>query len=263
MPAPDTLLLKILLVPALIAAVTIVGRRYGQGIGGWLGSFPIVAGPVLFILALENGVTFGAESAEAALLAVAPAMVFYVVYARLALRASWPFAAAVAVVIWFVVTAMLAGFDLPLALVLLVVVAALWWSGRALSPQRIAAGQAVPAALTPHRLELPARMLTGAAVTLVTSELGKQGGAELGGYASLFPSIGLVVASFNHAQAGPLAAIHFLRGMTRGMWSVASFCLALVFGLPAFGLSAGFLLAVSVAVATHAITRPRRAAFES
>lgn len=30
--------------------------------GGWLGSFPIVAGPILFILSFENGTEFGAAA---------------------------------------------------------------------------------------------------------------------------------------------------------------------------------------------------------
>jgi uncharacterized membrane protein (GlpM family) len=100
-------------------------------------------------------------------------------------------------------------------------------------------------------------MLTGALVTLITSELGKHGGASIGGFASLFPSIGLVVAAFNHARSGPAAAIHFLKGMTRGMWSVGTFCVTLTLALPKIGLVAGFGLAVLVAVATHAISRPR------
>jgi lipoprotein signal peptidase len=103
MSTPDTLLLKILLVPALIATVTLVGRRYGQRVGGWLGSFPIVAGPILFILSFENGVAFGAAAAQSAFAAIAPAMIFYVVYARLAVRSVWWFAAGIGIVIWLLV----------------------------------------------------------------------------------------------------------------------------------------------------------------
>ena len=47
-----TLLLKLVLVPGLIALVTMAGRRFGPRIGGWLNALPLVAGPVLFFLAL-------------------------------------------------------------------------------------------------------------------------------------------------------------------------------------------------------------------
>jgi len=256
MSAPDTLFLKILLVPVLIASVTLVGRRYGQRVGGWLGSFPIVAGPILFILSFENGTEFGAAAAYSAFVAIVPAMIFYVVYARLAVRTSWWIAAAIGIVIWCLVAGLLWQLDLSMVLAAIAVVAALGWSARAM-PERLADGLAGQVAASPHPLELPARMATGALVTLITSELGKQGGASIGGFASLFPSIGLVVAAFNHARSGPAAAVHFLKGMTRGMWSVGTFCVTLTLTLPKIGLVAGFGLAVLVAVATHAISRPR------
>jgi len=83
------LALKLLLVPLLIAAVTLAGRRWGQNLAGWLGSFPIVAGPILLILAIENGNAFGARAAQMSLAGIAAAMVFYVAYARLAEGRSW------------------------------------------------------------------------------------------------------------------------------------------------------------------------------
>jgi hypothetical protein len=89
-----------------------------------------------------------------------------------------------------------------------------------------------------------------------SSELGRRGGAQLSGYAALFPSIGLVVASFNHAQGGAAAATVFLRGMTRGMWSVASFCLTLMLTLPRLSLVLAFLAATLVALLTHVLSRP-------
>ena len=114
MSAPDTLLLKILLVPVLIASVTLVGRRYGQRVGGWIGSFPIVAGPILFILAFENGAEFGATAAYSAFVAIVPAMIFYVVYARLAVARSWWIAAVLGIVIWFLVAGLLWQWGLPM-----------------------------------------------------------------------------------------------------------------------------------------------------
>ena len=39
-------LLKLLLVPALIYAVTLAGRRWGPDVAGWLSAFPILSGPI-------------------------------------------------------------------------------------------------------------------------------------------------------------------------------------------------------------------------
>ena len=247
----STLALKIILVPALIGGITLAGRRWGQGFAGWLGSFPIVAGPVLFILALENGNAFGAGAARAALAGVAPSMVFYVVYTRLAHRARWPAVVAASLLAWFAIAAALFTAALPLSLAAVLTAAAL-----------VAAPRLMPIvssvdAQRPHPLELPTRMLTGAVVTLFSSELGRLGGSSLSGYAALFPSIGLVVAAFNHARSSAEAAISFLRGMTRGMWSVAAFCLALSFALEQFSLVVAFALATLLALVTHAAFRPR------
>lgn len=247
----STLALKLILVPALIAAITLAGRRWGQGFAGWLGSFPIVAGPVLLILALEQGADFGADAAEAALAGVAPSMLFYVVYTRLAAHLRWPVTVVLSLLAWTAATAVLLTSSMPLPVAMLVTATALFLAPRLMPAQ-------TPVTPRPaHRLELPARMLTGAVVTLVSSELGRLGGASLGGYAALFPSIGLIVAAFNHAQASASAATEFLRGMTRGMWSVAAFCLALSFALPPLGLLLAFALATLVALATHAAFRPR------
>lgn len=245
-----TLALKIVLVPALIAAITLAGRRWGQGFAGWLGSFPIVAGPVLLILALENGNDFGAQAAQAALAGVAPSMIFYVVYTRLAQRGTWPLVMLGSVLVWFAVASLLLALHAPLWLTITMTAISLYAAPRAMP---IGAG-VTPG--VPHRLELPARMLAGALVTLASSELGRRGGSSISGFAALFPSIGMVVATFNHAQSSAAAATEFLRGMTRGMWSVASFCLTLTFALPILSLSGAFSLAVLVALLTHAAFKP-------
>jgi uncharacterized membrane protein (GlpM family) len=245
-----TLALKIVLVPALIMAITLAGRRWGQGFAGWLGSFPIVAGPVLLILALENGNAFGAQAALAALAGVAPSMVFYVVYTQLARRSRWPAVVLASLLVWFAVAALLLALQAPL-----------WVTGLLTAASLYAAPRLMPAAApvvphVPHRFELPARMAAGAAVTLLSSELGRLGGPAVSGFAALFPSIGMVVASFNHAQSSTAAATEFLRGMTRGMWSVAGFCLALSLALPQLALSMAFAVAVLVALLMHAAFKP-------
>jgi len=61
------LLLKLLLVPGLVAAVTLAVRRWGPAVGGWLAGLPVVAGPVLVFYAIEQGDAFAAQAAHATL----------------------------------------------------------------------------------------------------------------------------------------------------------------------------------------------------
>lgn len=46
------LLLKLTLVPLFIALVTLAGKRWGNRLAGILGGLPIVAGPIVVLLAL-------------------------------------------------------------------------------------------------------------------------------------------------------------------------------------------------------------------
>ena len=51
----DVLLaLKLVLVPGLVAGVTLGARRWGPRIGGWLTAMALVAGPTLFFLAMDG-----------------------------------------------------------------------------------------------------------------------------------------------------------------------------------------------------------------
>ncbi|MGJ9417478.1 hypothetical protein ACHAC9_06855 [Massilia sp. CMS3.1] len=73
--------LKLFLVPLLILLVTLAGRRWGPAVAGWLSAFPIVAGPILSALTLEQGAAFAARAAEGTLLAVVAILVFSLAYA--------------------------------------------------------------------------------------------------------------------------------------------------------------------------------------
>lgn len=126
------LALKLLLVPTLLAAVTLAGRRWGQRTAGWLGSFPIVAGPILLILTLENGVAFGVAAAERAMAGVAATTGFFVLYARLAPRLSWPVTAAVATAAWLALAVSLGLLPATLAAATAVALVALVLAPRAM-----------------------------------------------------------------------------------------------------------------------------------
>ena len=254
------LALKLLLVPTLLAAVTLAGRRWGQRTAGWLGSFPIVAGPILLILAIEHGAPFAALAAERAMAAIAATMAFFVVLARLAPRLRWASALGVALIAWVALVAALSWLPATLPIATLAAVVAL-----ALAPLAMGAELATPAATAatgptpsrPSRWELPSRMLAGAALALITSHLGARFGPETSGYAALFPVVGATAAGFNLARQGAPSAVSFLRGMNRGMWSVAVFCGVLSLALLHLTVPAAFGIALLTTIVSHAIVQPR------
>jgi hypothetical protein len=70
------LALKLLLVPALLAAISMAGKRWGPGVAGWLAGFPSLTGPILLFLALERGPEFTTRAAVLSLACVFPAISF-------------------------------------------------------------------------------------------------------------------------------------------------------------------------------------------
>ena len=124
------LALKLALVPALIGAVTLAGRRWGPTVAGWLSAFPIVAGPILFFLALEQGATFVARAAVGTLSAVIASLVFGVSYAWAATRFAWPVCLAAAFAAYSVAVALLSSAPASVAIVAPLAYGALWIAPR-------------------------------------------------------------------------------------------------------------------------------------
>ena len=83
------LLTKITLMPLLIAGVTLCVRRWGAGLGGWIGGFPWVAGPISFFMAWELGAPFAAATIPAALMGALGTFLFAYSYALLSRKWSW------------------------------------------------------------------------------------------------------------------------------------------------------------------------------
>jgi hypothetical protein len=246
------LLVKLLLIPALLAAVTLVGRRFGPNVAGWLGSFPVVAGPVLLVITLEQGGDFGATAAGFALAGMAAAIVFCVCYAHLSAGRPWWLTAGLAFAAWAVAVGGLA--LLPPALP---VAAVAGFGALAVAPRLFPPLPPVAAPRAPHRFELPARMLVGALLAVLTSWLAARFGPRLAGYLALFPLVTSVVTLFTHAVDGRAAAVNFLAGMARGLWSAGFFCLALALLLGRTGTATAFAAATLVTTVLHAWLRPR------
>lgn len=69
------LLFKIIAAPLLICAATLVSRRWGHGVGGWLTGLPMTSGPVSVFFALDHGSHFARHAAEGTIGGVAVSLV--------------------------------------------------------------------------------------------------------------------------------------------------------------------------------------------
>jgi len=243
------LVLKLTLVPLLIWLVTLAGRRWGPGVAGWLSAFPIVAGPILFTLTLEQGAVFAAHAAEGTLLAVVAILVFSLAYAWASARLGVAGSMTVGLLACAASVAALQTTHLAPGLAFVLVWGALLLASR-LFPS---AGPAIGTGT--RRNDLPWRMLAGAALVLAVTAGAAHLGARLSGFFAMFPVMGTVLVGFAHAGSGRGSAVALLRGMVTGFFGFAVFCVVLSMQLREGAVGAAFALALGCALVVHVAAR--------
>lgn len=243
------LLLKLLLVPTLILGVTLAGRRWGPEVAGWLSAFPILSGPILLIIALEQGPEFAATAAHGTLLAVLAILVFSLVYAWAAQRRGWQDCIILALCAYGLAVLGLRQLDTSLPVSFASVIGAL-----ALVPL---AFPSVPRWVTGRASgsDLPWRLGSAAALVLLVTFGATHLGPRLSGLLAMFPVMSTVLVGFSHRQSGGQFATRLLRGMVYGYFSFACFCAVLALTLVDLGIASAFLAALAVAVLVHVVTR--------
>ena len=243
------LLLKLCLVPSLIYLVTLIGRRWGPNAAGWFSALPIVAGPILLTMALEQGRGFVATAAANTLLAVIAVVVFCLAYAWAARRIGVAGSLLAALAAYAAAVAGLQLVELPLLPGFALVVGLLVLAPR-LFPRIDATAPAERKARQPN--DLPLRMLAGAALSFTVTYAASALGPRLSGVFAMFPVMGTILVGFSHYGSGRDYAINILRGMVRGYYAFASFCVVLSLTLRegpvalAFGVAAACALVVQL-----------------
>jgi hypothetical protein len=247
----DILALKLVMTPALIAAASLAGRRWGPGISGWLVGIPFTSGPVVFFLALGHGLAFAASAATGTMAGAISQAAFCVAHARLAFR----FGAATAFVagsIAFVAsTVALERLRIPLLALFALVIVCLGVALR-LMP-RIIDTASLPGQRGP-RGDIVARMVLATAFVLLLTSLAPSLGPRLTGLLAPFPVYAAVLAIFAHRIQGPAAAVTVLRGLVLGLFAFSGFFVVLAGLLEHAGVAPSFAAAVATAVALQAVS---------
>jgi len=230
----------------LIGGITLAGRRWGPGVAGWLSGFPVVAGPILFFVALEQGAQFASAAAAGALTGGIGWLSFALAYAWTALRAPWYLALAIGLAAYLVIGLGLVAIAPPFAVVVIIIVAAVVLGPR-LFPRPVRADVVVRSS----GFEIYARMLAGGLLTLIVTQLSPVLGPKFSGLLSVFPVMGIVLAAFSHRSSGGAFTIRLLRGMFSGFYAFTAFCLTLTLCLHTIGIVPAFLLALCFSLAAH------------
>jgi hypothetical protein len=247
------LLLKIVLVPSLIAAVTLATRRWGPRVGGFLTALPVVTGPTLCFYAVEQGRAFGARAATGTLIALAAVVAYGVVYARLSARWTWP---ATLVCGWaaFLLTTTLLYFIPQNPIVGLVLVTVVCLVGARLLPATGVVGESVahPA------WDIPLRMSAAVVLVLVLTSVAGWLGPSLSGLLTPFPLATAILAAFTHAQRGRGAVVAFFAGFIPALVTFAVFCFVLAVTLTAIPLALAITSALVAQVLLQALLYRRQ-----
>lgn len=256
--SPDVLTLKLLLVPAFLLLVSLAGRRWGAAVAGWLAGLPVVAGPILFFLAVERGDAFAAEAAALSLSAVLASVSFSLAYAHAGLRAPWGAAMGLGLVAWAVAAGVLAALPVSPGLALGVALATL-----VVAPRLFPNVPVEPAARRMGHGELVLRMLAGAVLTVGVTTAAATLGPAWSGLLAVFPVLGIVLAVFSHRSQGAGYAAALLRAMATGLYAFVAFCFVLAVALPVWGAAWAFVVATLASLAAQLATRrfiarPRR-----
>lgn len=246
------LVLKLLLVPFLIYLVTLVGRRWGPDVAGWFSALPIVAGPILLTMALEQGAGFAATAAAHTILAVVAVLVFSIVYAWASARLGIAGSMMLALLAYALTVAGLQRVELAPLQGFLLVVCLL-----AIAPRLFPTIEDGAPSGKGCVNDLPVRMAAGALLSMSVSLGAAALGPRLSGFLAMFPVMSTILTGFSHRASGRAFAVTLLLGMVRGYYAFAAFCLVLSLELRDGTLASTFFTAALVALGVQWVTKRR------
>jgi hypothetical protein len=244
-------LLKVLVTPLLVAAVSVAARWWGPTIGGILMGLPWMTGPVLFVLVQDRGIDFGVAASVGIELGVLCISAFILAYGFISTVSSWPLSLAGAVAA-FAASAWLlqklthwpvhtAGLLLAAGLGLLSLAIVYLLLPRPRTPLSL---QALP------WWDIPMRMVATGVLVTILMLLADAMGPQLSGIVSTYPVILTVIGCFTHHRWGREAVWRVLRGLAASLVAFVAFFLVVGLMLPAAGLVGSYVLASLAALAT-------------
>lgn len=238
--------LKLLLSPMLIGAVSLAGRRWGPSVSGWLVGLPLTSGPVIFLLALNQGTTFAARASQGTLLGLISVASFCLAYSWCSFRLNWLGSLLLGWCAFFLATAFLLHVSAPLLLTFTVVVA-FTVLVLALFPRSRKQSHAMGA----PPWETPLRMVMAATFVLLITGISGVIGPQLSGLLTPFPMFASILGAFTHRFQGAEAARQSLYGVVIGSFTSVIFLLVVAGTLERMGILISFSLTLLATVLAH------------
>lgn len=244
-----SLLLKVVVTPILVSAATLIGRRWGQVLSGWLVGLPLTSGPVVFFLAVDQSRPFAADASLGVILGVASQAVFALAYVWIPGSIGWPVRVLAGTAAFTAATIAFRLVRMPAVLEPMVVIACLL--AAILLMPRI---EEVAPVVAPPAGDLPVRIVVATLLVVGLTTVAPYLGSFLSGLVSPFPLYAAMLAVFAHRLGGPAAAAEVWRGLLFGLFSFLAFFTVLAAVLVPVGIAFGFLLAIAAAVTLQGVS---------
>lgn len=240
----NILFFKLTIIPLVIGFITFISRKWGNRVGGVVGSMPWVAGPILVFFILEQGKEFGISSIPGILMGIISLVSFCYCYALLSKQMKWLPTLFISYVAFALTAILLDAIPLSLwaiyGLALVVITIALYYFPRP------SVGQAVSFRAKPPKYDILFRMLVATLFVLTITGLAAILGPNWSGVLTPFPILTSILAIFNHYLQGSKAAITVLRGIMIGLVGFTTFLFLQAFLLHEFSVAVSFLIALVV-----------------
>lgn len=244
----NVLLLKIVLMPSVIALVTLAIRKWGSKVGGLIGSMPWVAGPILLFFILEQGKAFGINSIQGAMTGILALISFCVSYAAFSRKLTWLPTLLISYGLYTATALLFKYLQLTLFVSYAVVIGSVLL-GLRVFPSPI--GPPVAARRLPF--DIPIRMVVATLFVLAITQLASVLGPNWSGILTPFPIMTTILAIFSHTLQGSRAAITTLRGLVIGLLGFTTFLFLQAFLLNEFSIALSFGIAFAVNVLINVV----------
>ena len=243
------LLLKLITVPLFIALISFVGKKWGSEIAGTLGAFPVVAGPILFFLTLEQGVNFGARASIFVIYGAVSLLLFGLTYAWACRFLNYITCLFISLIVWYV-----SAFLLSLCPQDLLFSTALTLSLLFVIPYLLPKSNTQKKSL-PGLKDLPIRMIVGMLLTIAITSLANQLGAVWSGILSVFPVVTLILLVFAHRSHGQEHVLQIFKGLSRGVYSFVTYFVIYALCIEHLGLWQALLASLTGSLLVQLIIR--------
>ncbi len=240
----NNLVLKIILAPLLLGIASLAGRRWGSAVSGLIMGIPVISGPIIFIMALDQGLAYSENAALGVLSGGLPLTAYSLVFSWLATRFRWPVALAGSLVAFSLLTFYLQDAIFILVTIFIIVLVTIIL-GLLFLP-RVAAATVEEVKL--GRWDIPTRMLIGMGVILLITGLAPFINPRLAGLLTAAPINITIMAIFTQRNQGPAAVVPLFRGLLFGLFAFAGFYITLGSLLGKTSIAVAFFAAVSIAL---------------